>query len=34
VRQRDLRDLAGTWQDHPQFDAALADQDRIEDSIW
>jgi hypothetical protein len=34
VRQRDLSDLAGTWQDDPEFDAALAEQDRIDESLW
>ena len=34
VQHRDLRDLAGTWQDDPEFDAALADSDRIDESLW
>jgi hypothetical protein len=34
VRQRDLSDLAGTWQDDPEFDVALAEQDRVDESLW
>ena len=34
VRQRDLGDLAGTWQEDPEFDAALADHDEIDESLW
>jgi hypothetical protein len=34
VRQRDLGDLAGTWQEDPEFDAALEDHDRIDESLW
>ena len=30
----DLDDLAGTWKDDPEFDAAIADQDRIEELLW
>lgn len=34
VRHRDLRDLAGTWQEDPEFDAALAESDRIDAALW
>jgi hypothetical protein len=34
IRFRDLRDLAGTWQDDPAFEAALEDQRRIDDELW
>jgi plasmid stability protein len=34
VRHRDLSDLAGTWQEDPEFDAALADQDTIDEALW
>jgi glycosyltransferase involved in cell wall biosynthesis len=31
VRRRDLGDITGTWQEDPEFDRALDDQDRIDD---
>ncbi|MBI4545256.1 MAG: hypothetical protein HY703_08680 [Gemmatimonadetes bacterium] len=34
MRHRDLRDLAGTWHEDPEFDAALAEHDRIDASLW
>jgi len=34
VRYRSLRDLAGTWIDDPDFDAAIVEQDRIEPHLW
>lgn len=34
LRRRELRDLAGTWQEDAEFDRALADQDRIDESLW
>ena len=34
VRYRDLEDLAGTWQDDPEFDQAIRDQDTIDDGLW
>lgn len=34
VRHRSLRDLAGTWIDDPDFDAAIVEQDRIEPHLW
>jgi hypothetical protein len=33
-RLRDLGDVAGTWQEDPEFDQAIADQDRIDASLW
>jgi plasmid stability protein len=32
--QRDLSDIAGTWQEDPAFDEAIADQDRIDENLW
>jgi hypothetical protein len=34
VRYRDLSDIAGTWVDDPEFDRAIADQDRIDEDLW
>ena len=34
VRHRDLTDLAGTWADDPECEAALRAQDRIDDGLW
>ena len=34
VRHRTLRDLAGTWEDDAAFDAALRDQDTVDDRLW
>ena len=34
VRFRDLGDLAGTWQEDPEFERAIADQHRIDDELW
>ena len=33
-RQRDLRDIAGTWAQDRAFDRALATQDTIERELW
>jgi plasmid stability protein len=33
-RQRDLSDIAGTWQEDPEFDQALAEQDVIDEKLW
>ena len=33
-KRRDLSDIAGTWVEDPEFDAALVDQDRIDDELW
>lgn len=32
--RRALEDVAGTWVEDPAIDAALADQDRIDDELW
>ncbi len=34
IRVRDLSDIAGTWQEDPEFDQAIADQDRIDERLW
>lgn len=34
TRQRDLRDIAGTWRKDPAFDSALAAQDTIDKDMW
>jgi hypothetical protein len=31
---RDLSDVVGTWQEDPEFDQAIADQDRIDERLW
>jgi plasmid stability protein len=33
-RQRDLSDIAGTWNEDPAFDSALAAQDAIDEEMW
>jgi hypothetical protein len=33
-RYRDLRDLAGSWKEDPDFDQAIADQHAIEEELW
>ncbi len=33
-RQRDLRDLAGTWKKDSLFDQAIAEQDEIDEVLW
>jgi hypothetical protein len=33
-RQRDLRDIAGTWRNDRAFDRALAAQDAIDEELW
>jgi hypothetical protein len=33
-RQRDLRDIAGTWRKDAAFDNALAAQDTIDEEMW
>jgi plasmid stability protein len=32
--KRDLSDIAGTWQEDPDFDSAIREQHRIEESLW
>jgi len=34
VRRRDLRDLAGQWQNDPEFDQALREQDAVDERLW
>lgn len=34
VSYHDLDDLSGTWKEDPDFDEAIADQDRIEEALW
>jgi hypothetical protein len=34
IRQRDLSDIAGSWQEDPEFDQAIADQDRVDEHLW
>ena len=34
LRQRDLSDIAGTWQEDPEFDRAIAEQDQIDEKLW
>lgn len=34
IRYRDLGDVAGRWQDDPEFDQAVADQDRVDEELW
>jgi len=33
-KKRDLSDIAGTWVEDPEFDAALEDQSRIDWELW
>jgi plasmid stability protein len=33
-RWRELGDIAGSWQDDPAFDSALASQDTVDESLW
>jgi len=33
-RYRQLRDLAGSWVEDAEFDAAIADQHRIDEALW
>lgn len=34
VRHRSLKGIRGTWREDPEFDAALAEQDRIDEELW
>jgi hypothetical protein len=34
IRQRDLGDIAGTWHEDRDFDQAVADQDRVDETLW
>jgi hypothetical protein len=33
-RRRDLSDIVGTWQEDPEFDDAIAEQDRVDPDLW
>ena len=33
-RQRDLRDIAGSWLEDAAFDSAIAAQDTIDEEMW
>jgi hypothetical protein len=33
-KRRDLSDIVGTWMSEPEVEAALADQDRIDEDLW
>lgn len=33
-RRRDVSDVVGTWVDDPAFDAAVAEQDTIDEAMW
>lgn len=34
VLHHDLDALAGTWDDDPEFDRAIAEQDRVDEAMW
>lgn len=34
VLHHDLDALAGTWVDDPEFDRAIAEQDRVDEAMW
>lgn len=34
VKQRDLADIAGTWEADPQLEEALEDQRRVDPELW
>jgi len=34
VRLRDLSDIVGTWHEDPEFDQAIADQERVDEEMW
>lgn len=33
-KRRDLSDLVGTWKPDPEFEAAIAEQDRVDEDLW
>ena len=33
-KRRDLADIAGTWRPDKAVEAALADQDRVDEDLW
>jgi len=34
IAHHDLDDLAGAWDDDPEFDRAIAAQDQIDEALW
>ena len=34
VRHNDLDDLAGTWTPDPEFDEAIAEMDKVDETLW
>jgi hypothetical protein len=34
IRHRDLGGLSGEWEEDAEFEAALADQDRVDEALW
>ena len=34
IKYRDLSDIAGTWVEDPEFDAAIREHDRIDPEMW
>lgn len=34
TRERDLRDLAGTWQEDPEFERARHEHERVDPALW
>ena len=34
IVRRNLRDLAGLWEEDPEFDAAMREQDSVDESLW
>jgi hypothetical protein len=33
-KRRDMRDLAGTWKEDPEFDQAMGEQDVVDEDLW
>jgi plasmid stability protein len=33
-KKRDLEDVAGSWREDAEFEQALAEQDKIDESMW
>lgn len=33
-RRRELGDIAGTWQEDPELDQVIAEQDQIDERLW
>jgi hypothetical protein len=34
VLQRDLSDIAGSWEEDPEFEQAIAEQDQVDEHLW